>query len=213
MGVTNGVLKFQRAADRVVEVEGLEGTFPYMGNVTVCGINQKDHDENVARFRDAAKKYNLTLNESKTVSSTTAIKILGYCVSYSLIKPDPDQLQALMELPLLSSCKSLQRIIGLFAYSSKWMLKFSEKIKPLSDCKEFPIEGALTAFENLKKELGEVALQNIDEDNPFVVKCDISEVAFMSREFEMHELHYSSVEKEATAIIESAQKMGTFTTV
>ena len=67
MGVTNGVLKFQRAVDKVVEVEDLEGTFPYMGNVTDCGINQKDHDENVARFRDAAKKHNLTLNESKTV--------------------------------------------------------------------------------------------------------------------------------------------------
>ena len=90
MGVTNGVLKFQRAVDKVVEVEDLEGTFPYMGNVTDCGINQKDHDENVARFRDAVKKHNLTLNESKTVSFTTAIKILGYCVSYSLIKPDPD---------------------------------------------------------------------------------------------------------------------------
>ena len=51
-----------------------------------------------------------------------------------------------------------------------------------------------------------MALQNIDEDNPFVVKRDVSEVAFMSREFEMHELHYSSLEKGATAIIESAQK-------
>ena len=128
-------------------------------------------------------------------------------MSYSPIKPDPDRLQALMELPLPLSCKSLQRIIGLFAYCSKWMLKFSDKIEPLSDCKVFSIEGeALTAFENLKKELGEVAPQNIDEGNPFVVKRDASEVAFMSREFEMHELYYSSVEKEATAIIESAQK-------
>ena len=51
-----------------------------------------------------------------------------------------------------------------------------------------------------------MALQNIDEDNPFVVKRDVSEVAFMSTEFEMHELHYSSVEKKATSIIKSAQK-------
>ena len=85
-GVTNGVPKFQHAIDKVVKVEDLEGTFPYMDNVMVCGINQKDHDENVARFRDTAKKYNLTLNESKTVSSITAINILGYCVSHSLIK-------------------------------------------------------------------------------------------------------------------------------
>ena len=133
-----------------------------MDNVTVCGINQKDHDENVARFRDTAKKYNLTLNESKTVSSITAINILGYCVSHSLIKPDPHQLQALMELPPPSSPKSLQCTIGLFAYYSKWILKFSYKIKPLSDCKVFPTEGeVLPAFENLEKEIGEVALHRV----------------------------------------------------
>ena len=73
MSVTNGVLKFQCAVDKVVEVEGLEGTFPYKDNVTVCGINQNDHDEDVSRSSDAAKKYNLTLNESQPVSSATSL--------------------------------------------------------------------------------------------------------------------------------------------
>lgn len=174
----------------------------------------------MSRFRDTAKKYNLAINESKTFLSTTVINILGYCVSHSVIKSDPDRLQAFMELPPLLSYKSLQRTIGVFAYHSKWIHKFLEKINPLSDCKVFLTEGeALTTFENLKKELGKVALQNIDEDNPCVVKCDASEVAvsatlnqdgrpvtFMPRKFEIHELRYPSVEKEATAIIESVRK-------
>ena len=50
MGVSNGVLKFQRAVDKVGEAEGFEGIFPYMDDVTVCGTNHKDHDENVTRF-------------------------------------------------------------------------------------------------------------------------------------------------------------------
>ena len=67
-----------------------------------------------------------------------------------------------MELPPPSSPKSLQCTIGLFAYYSKWIHKFSYKIKPLSDCKVFPTEGeALPAFENLEKELGEVALHRV----------------------------------------------------
>ena len=116
----------------------------------------------MARFRDTAKKYNLTLNESKTVSSITAINILGYCVGHSLIKPDPHQLQALMELPPPSSPKGLQCTIGLFAYYSKLIPKFSYKIKPLPDCKVFPTEGqVLPAFEKLEKELGEVALHRV----------------------------------------------------
>ena len=67
-----------------------------------------------------------------------------------------------MELPPPSSPKSLQCTIGLFAYYSKWIHKFSYKIKPLSDCKVFPTEGeVLPAFENLEKEIGEVALHRV----------------------------------------------------
>ena len=133
-GITNGVPKFQRATGKVVKVEDLEGAFPYMDNVTVCGINQKDHDENVARFRDTAKKYSLTLNESKTVSSITAINILGYCVSHSLIKPDPHQLQASMELPPPLSPKSLQCTIGLFGYYSKFITGSTSFHTKLNHC-------------------------------------------------------------------------------
>ena len=90
MGVTNGVPKFQRAVDKVVETENLKGTFPYMDNATIVGVNQEDHDKNVFRFREVAEKYNLTLNEKKTVLSVPEINILGHCVSHKLIKPDPN---------------------------------------------------------------------------------------------------------------------------
>ena len=76
----------------------------------------------------------------------------------------------------------------------------------------------MASFESLKRELGEVALQNIDDNKPFVVECDASDVAisatlnqdvrlvaFMSRKFDKHELQYPSVEKKATAIIESVR--------
>ena len=220
MGVTNGVPKFQRMVDEVAEKESLEGTFPYMDNVTVGGMDQEDHDKNVKKFRDVAKMYNLTINESKTISSVPEINILGYCVSQGVIRPDPERLQALMELPLPSSQKSLQRTIGLFAYYSKWLHQFSDKIKPLSEAKCFPLnDEARKAFEELKKELADVALQNIDESKEFDVECDASDVAisatlnqegrpvaFMSRMLERHEIRYPAIEKEATSLIESVRK-------
>ena len=138
MCVSNGVPKFKHAVDKVVEVEGLEGTFPCMDNVIVCGTNHKDHDENVTRFRAAAKKYNLILNESKTVSSVTVINILGYCVSHSLIKPDPDRLQALMELPPSSSTKSLQCTTALLLITVNGSTSFQTKLEHCLIVKYFP---------------------------------------------------------------------------
>ena len=43
--------------------------------------------------------------------------------------------------------------------------QFLEKIQPLNNVKTFPITGeAIESFEALKKELSEVALQPIDEN-------------------------------------------------
>ncbi|KAG8179723.1 hypothetical protein JTE90_006628 [Oedothorax gibbosus] len=59
-GVTNGVPAFQRNIDSLIKEEHLEGTFPYLDDVTVCGTDQEKHDQNLKRFLAAAKKYNHT---------------------------------------------------------------------------------------------------------------------------------------------------------
>ena len=71
----------------------------------------------------------------------------------------------------------------------------------------------------LKNDLASAALQIIDESIPFVIKTDASEnaisatlnqnnrpVAFFSRMLSKSEFHHSSVEKEASAIVEAVRK-------
>ena len=118
-GVTNGVAVFQRAMDKIVEDENLKDTFPYLDNITVAGSSQSEHDENVRRFMEVVKKRDLTLNESKSVISVPTINVLGYCVGNNIIKPDPDRLRPLQELPLPTTVKSLRRVLGMFAYYAK----------------------------------------------------------------------------------------------
>ena len=81
----------------------------------------------------------------------------------------------------------------------------------------------MTDFENLKQEIVKASLKSVDETMPFVVKCDVSDVAisatlnqggrpvaFMSRSFQGSELHYPAAEKEAMAIIEAGRKWNHF---
>ncbi len=222
-GVTNGVAVFQRAMDKLVD-EDLKDTFPYLDNITVAGSTQDEHDENVKKFLEVVRKRKLTLNESKSVMSVPIINVLGYCVGDNVIKPDPDRLRPLQELPPPTNMGSLRRVQGLFAYYAKWIPGFSDKIQPLINTKTFPLsESALTAFNSLKKQLMDASLRSVDESLPFVVECDASEVAisvvlnqggrpvaFMSRTLQESELHYPAVEKEATAIIEAVRKWSHF---
>ena len=113
-------------------------------------------------------------------------------------------------------------MLGLFAYYAKWILQFSDKIQRLKHTTQFPLDDA--ALRNLKpKEIKKAALTSIDENLPFVVECDSSDlaisatlnqdgrpVAFMSRSFQGSEIHYPAVEKEVTAIIEAVRKWSHF---
>ena len=60
--MTNGVVVFQRATDKMVDEGGLQDTFPYLDNITVAGRNQQEHDDNVTKFHEAINQGNLILN-------------------------------------------------------------------------------------------------------------------------------------------------------
>lgn len=106
----------------------------------------------------------------------------------------------------------------MFTYYTKWIPKFSNIMQPLIKNKTFPWNATnIKAFKTLWKQLENATLQNIDENVPFIVECDASDVAtaatlnqrvrseaFMSHTLKRSELHYTSIKKEATAIIKAA---------
>ncbi|MGL4483015.1 MAG: RNase H-like domain-containing protein, partial [Lactococcus garvieae] len=219
-GVTNGVSCFQRTIDEIISSEKLKNTFAYVDNITVCGMNEVDHEANLQSFLDIAKKYKLTFNKAKCVTATTEIKLLGYQISHGSLKPDPDRLKPLQELPPPADSKVQQRIVGFFAYYSPWISNFSNKIYPLIHNKTFPLPSSvMTSFNELKKELASASLSPILPDVPLVVETDASDVAiaatlnqdsrpvaFFSRMLNPSEKHHSAVEKEAYAVIEAIRK-------
>ena len=98
-GVTNGSPAFQRVMDKIIKDEGLDQSFAFVDNVTICGTSQEDHDRQVELFLNAAKKYNIRFNDTKTIKSKTQIALLGYIVGNGiLLKPDPQRMKPLVEI-------------------------------------------------------------------------------------------------------------------
>ena len=122
---------------------------------------------------------------------------------------------------MLRDSKSLNRRLGLFSYYSQWIPEFSERIKPLTSCKSFPLSPeAVTTFDSLKKIVKEAFVAAIHETMPFEVETDASDVAlagtlsqdgrpvaFLSRSLQGSELKHASIEKEAQAIIEAIKNL------
>ncbi|KRX75491.1 Retrovirus-related Pol polyprotein from transposon 17.6 [Trichinella sp. T6] len=216
-GVTNGVACFQRVINSFIKKEKLKWVVAYLDYVTVCGMSQDHHDKNLKQFLSAAKRWNFTFNTDKCSFSTSKLRILGHEIKNGNIRPDPLRLQPLRDLPLPSDAKALQRVLGLSAYYSQWIFTYSYKIRPLIDTKIFPVSSeAKAAFEQIKSHIKNSAARAVDENLPFELETDASDVAiaavlnqlgrpvaFFSRTLQGPEKRYAIIEKEAQAIIEA----------
>ena len=219
-GVKNGGPCFQRVMDSIVAEDGLSDTFVYFDNVIIGASDAVGLKQSSDAFIRSMASRNMTLNESKTIYGVPVLPILGYCVGNNEIRPDPDRLKALHDMPPPSSSRSLQRALGFFAYYAKWIVNFSDCINKLKSVDKFPLsKSEVNDFNSIKAAIANATLSAIDEDQPFTVECDASDVAvsatlnqngrpvaFMSRTLQGSELHYPAMEKEATSIIEAVRK-------
>lgn len=160
------------------------------------------------------------ISPSKSEYSLKEISILGYKISNGQVKPDPERMRPLVEMPIPRDFNSLRRAIGLFAHYSKWIPDFSKKINCLVSAESFPLNILqIEAIENLKKLISNASLYAIDPQEPFTVETDASDVtiaaslsqngrpvAFFSKTLSDSERKYPIIEKEACAIIESLKK-------
>ena len=75
------------------------------------------------------------------------------------IKPDPERLAPLRNMGPPCDINSQRRIVGMFAYYSRWIPRYSEKIRPLTKNETFPLpEEAVKAFESFKEEIAAAVL-------------------------------------------------------
>ena len=165
-GLTNAVACFQRKMDEFVDNYKLKDMFVYVDNITIVGRTQEEHNNNnLNAFILAAKEFRLTLSDEKCHYSLKSIDLLGYRISYGMIKPDPEHLGPLLDIPIPSDQKSLKRI----------SLACSQKIRPLNKVTNFPLNSeAVAAFKDLKNDLVDAYLNSTNEEIPFTVETDAS---------------------------------------
>jgi hypothetical protein len=68
------------------------------------------------------------LNEEKCTFSIKSVNLLGYTIENKTLKPDPDHLRPMMELPIPKDTASLPWALDVFAHDCWWIRAFSEKI-------------------------------------------------------------------------------------
>ena len=209
---------FQRKMDEVFE--DLNGVTPLIDDVIITGRTREEHDANLRAALTRATEKKLKLNPDKLTVGAQEVKFFGHLLTADGLKPDPDKVKAIVEMPAPKDKKELQTMLGMITYLSKFAPQLSETTKPLRDLLKDDVDFSWdkiqqSALDQIKKVLtNEPVLAYYDPSKPVTLQVDSSKfgcgatifqdgkpVAYASKSLNETEQNYAQIEKELYAIV------------
>ena len=103
-------------------------------DILVFGKDQEEHDRNLKLVLDRARQVNLKLNPAKCKFWVTRVNYVGHIFFTSDgLKPDPEKVTAITDMPPPDSVQSLQRYLGMVNYFDKFIPNLNEVAAPLRE--------------------------------------------------------------------------------
>ncbi|KAK2716831.1 hypothetical protein QYM36_007097 [Artemia franciscana] len=215
-GLVSAQDEFQRKMEEAFE--GLEGIRILVDDILVYGKNREEHDQRLSAVLRRARKKGIRFNSEKCEFSKDKVKYFGYIISRDGIKPDPEKIRAIQDMPSPQSKEELQTLLGMLNFLSKYIPDLSSKNKPLRDLTKATDFRWETDHEASMKEIKSCISENLvffDHKCKVVeLKVDASKhglgaelssngkiVGFASRALSTTEQNYSQLEKELYAIV------------
>lgn len=224
-GLKGAPATFQRVMDNILrECIGLFA-LPYLDDIIIFSPSLQEHGKHVSKVLEILREHNLKIKSEKSQFFCKEVGFLGHIVTADgEIKMNPSKVQAVVEWPLPTNETELKGFLGTVGYYRRFIPKFAHISKPLTSqlkkgqmithTKEF-----IESFELCKRTLiSSQVLQMPDFSLPFNLTTDASNfavgavlsqgpigkdrpVAFASRTLNKAECNYSTIEKEALAIV------------
>ena len=108
-------------------VEGQSGVEVIADDFLICGFGANkeeatvNHDVNLRRFLQRAAERGLKLNLEKVKLRLSSVPFIGHRLTDKGLAPDPDKVSAIINMPRPTNIKSLQQLLGMVQYLSKFL--------------------------------------------------------------------------------------------
>lgn len=205
--------------------------FCYQDDIVVTGPTFSDHFKALRLVLSKLQSAGLRLNLSKCSFFQEKISYLGHDIDKNGMRKNKDRTKSVLDSPPPTNVSEVRAFLGMVNYHSKFIPNFAKKMKPLYHLLEKNVDFNWTsecqnAFESIKKEIcSDSILFYFDPSKKIVLTTDASNtavagvlshefdnnyykpVAYISRALNKAETNYSTLEKEALAIIFSVTKL------
>ena len=112
-------------------LQGIEGVVVLVDDTLITGKTKEEHNRRLAQVLTGLEKAGLTLGLEKCEFNQPSVKFLGQMVDRNGIRPDPDKVKAIQEMPPPRNVSELQRFLGMINQQSKFSPSLAENTKPL----------------------------------------------------------------------------------
>ena len=155
----------------------------YLDNIIVFSKSIAQHKLDLRNVLNILCDNQLYAKPSKCQFYEKSLKFLRHIISTRGIKPDPEKIKAIVELPRPTNILGLQSFLGLVAFVRKFIPNCSELIAPLTALLKKGVKFEWNFereknFEELKKRLTSAPLlQYPDPQKPYQLETDASDLA------------------------------------
>ena len=181
-GLTQAPAYFQRLIGEVLK--GITFAFGYLDDILIYSPDIETHLQHLRIIFQRLKEAKLKLKESKCSFFKAHIQYLGHLISGDGIEPVPEKLQDMKAMPPPKTPKEVRQFLGLVGYYRKFVPRFSDIARPLTNLTKKDIVFKWTdecqkTFELLKELLmKEPILVYPDPARPYNLYTDASKYAW-----------------------------------
>ena len=231
-GLTNAPSSFQRLMTCVLSGLTNDQCLIYIDDIIVFSAMFSEHLDRLRNVFQRVQDAGLRLKANKCHFAQSKVSYLGHIVSKNGVEPDPSKIQAVLHYPAPNNVKELRQFLGLANYYRRFVQGYSRIASPLfkltnkTDLKTFSWTAQCTmAFQELKERLTTPPVLAFPQfDREFLLATDASDsatgavlsqvddngtekvIAYWSRQLTKAERNYSTIEREALAIVKAVKE-------
>ena len=173
---------FQRLINKVLA--DLDFAFGYMDDILIYSPDVPTHLVHMRQLFQRLREADLKVNKEKCNFFKSHIQYLGHLISGEGIKPLPEKLESIKQMPPPTTPKEVKQFLGLIGYYRKFIPRFADVARPLTNLTRLdqPFEWSdkcQASFELLKGALiKEPILRFPDPNKPYTLYTDTSKYAW-----------------------------------
>jgi hypothetical protein len=152
-------------------------------DVIIAAADDVEYDTALREVFDRARRFNVRFNKDKLRIKLPSVRYLGHALSADGVKPDPDKIRAINDMPTPTDKKSLQRFIGMVQFLGRWLPHLADMKRPLCQLMRDDVEWTWTtqkenAIRDIKAAIiSAPVLRFFDPSKPAVLQCDTSSLS------------------------------------